>query len=129
MRQNTSQSKKYCAYSYFFVVDLQVACSVAQKLKARYPRVSIEASGNITETNVAGFMAAHIDIISTSRLCHGYSVTDVSMKLAQPTPAPSSLVMVPATAIGAGSKRPVTGKLNFLQTSSHIRAPKRFIFP
>lgn len=98
-----------CMYYFLF----QVACSVAQKLKARYPRVSVEASGNITETNVAGYMGAQIDIISTSRLCHGYSVTDVSMKLASQTPAPAPALS--AASLAVGSKRPATGKSLTLQ--------------
>nr|XP_002128090.1 nicotinate-nucleotide pyrophosphorylase [carboxylating] isoform X1 [Ciona intestinalis] len=53
----------------------------AAALKEMFPNVIIEASGGITEDNLASYCGPHVDVISSSKLVQGYSVVDYSLKI------------------------------------------------
>lgn len=51
------------------------------ELKQRFPKIVIEASGGITENNLAQYCISTVDVISLSKLVQGYSTADLSMKI------------------------------------------------
>ena len=53
----------------------------AAVLKSEFPHLITEASGGITEDNIAGYAVPHVDVISMGCLTHGYSCLDYSMKI------------------------------------------------
>ncbi|XP_020864140.1 nicotinate-nucleotide pyrophosphorylase [carboxylating] [Phascolarctos cinereus] len=53
----------------------------AAALKAKFPRVGVEASGGITLNNLPQFCGPHIDVISLGALTQAASVVDFSLKL------------------------------------------------
>ncbi|KAH3882708.1 nicotinate-nucleotide pyrophosphorylase [carboxylating]-like [Dreissena polymorpha] len=53
----------------------------AAALKAEFPHLIIEASGGVTEHNIAQFCDPNVDVISLSRLTQGYDVVDFSLKI------------------------------------------------
>nr|KAF6283802.1 quinolinate phosphoribosyltransferase [Pipistrellus kuhlii] len=53
----------------------------AQALKARFPRVGVEASGGVTLDNLARFCGPHVDVISLGMLTQAAPALDFSLKL------------------------------------------------
>ncbi|CAK6444971.1 unnamed protein product [Pipistrellus nathusii] len=53
----------------------------AQALKARFPRVGVEASGGITLDNLPRFCGPHVDVISLGMLTQAAPALDFSLKL------------------------------------------------
>lgn len=53
----------------------------AATLKAKFPKLIIEASGGITEANIADYCDKNVDVISLSRLTQGYDTVDFSLKV------------------------------------------------
>nr|KAF6490749.1 quinolinate phosphoribosyltransferase [Molossus molossus] len=53
----------------------------AEALKARFPRVGVEASGGITLGNLPQFCGPHIDVISLGMLTQAAPALDFSLKL------------------------------------------------
>ncbi|XP_006753013.1 PREDICTED: nicotinate-nucleotide pyrophosphorylase [carboxylating] [Myotis davidii] len=62
----------------------------AEALKARFPRVGVEASGGITLGNLPQFCGPHVDVISLGMLTQAAPALDFSLKLFAEgtTPAP-----------------------------------------
>mmetsp|Transcript_10772 Transcript_10772/g.35703 ORF Transcript_10772/g.35703 Transcript_10772/m.35703 type:complete len:293 (+) Transcript_10772:19-897(+) len=56
----------------------------AQKIKAKFPNVLIEASGGITLDTLTDFLSEHTDIVSMGSLTQGYACLDFSLKLPKP---------------------------------------------
>lgn len=54
---------------------------VAEEVKAKYPRVVVEASGGITEDTMGDFMGPCVDVISRGNLTQGYPCLDYSLKI------------------------------------------------
>jgi nicotinate-nucleotide pyrophosphorylase (carboxylating) len=54
----------------------------AEKLKAAFPAVLVEASGGVTRATLPGFFSPHVDVVSLGALTSGYSVADFSLKVA-----------------------------------------------
>lgn len=53
----------------------------AAALKARFPRVAVEASGGVTLDNLPQFCGSHVDIISLGMLTQAAPALDFSLKL------------------------------------------------
>lgn len=62
---------------------LQDLHPTASTLKASFPRVTVEASGGITEENVACFVGPNIDVISLGCLTQSAKVVDFSLKISR----------------------------------------------
>jgi len=60
---------------------LQSLHEAAGTMKKRFPRIIIEASGGIDETNIVGYCGPDVDVISTSKLVQGYPAVDFSLKI------------------------------------------------
>lgn len=60
---------------------LQALSKSAAELKAEFPKLLIEASGGITEENIAQYCDKNVDVVSLSRLTQGYDVVDFSLKI------------------------------------------------
>ncbi|KAL8591584.1 hypothetical protein ACOMHN_055551 [Nucella lapillus] len=59
----------------------EAMAKASQGLKQDHPQVMIEASGGITEDNLADYCLESVDVVSLSRLVQGYSTLDLSMKI------------------------------------------------
>lgn len=57
------------------------AKDVAQRLKLDFPKLMIEVSGGVTESTLAEYLSADIDVVSTSTLIQGVSHVDFSLKI------------------------------------------------
>jgi nicotinate-nucleotide pyrophosphorylase (carboxylating) len=57
--------------------------SLVERIRARAPEVLIEASGNVTLSNVAAVAGTGVDRISVGAFTHSAPALDVSMKLAK----------------------------------------------
>mmetsp|Transcript_9774 Transcript_9774/g.19188 ORF Transcript_9774/g.19188 Transcript_9774/m.19188 type:complete len:303 (-) Transcript_9774:162-1070(-) len=53
----------------------------AAKLKEKFPHVTIEASGGITEDTAAAFFSKDVDVLSMGKLTQGYECLDLSLKI------------------------------------------------
>ncbi|XP_045171127.2 nicotinate-nucleotide pyrophosphorylase [carboxylating]-like [Mercenaria mercenaria] len=53
----------------------------AAVLKEKFPKLIIEASGGITEANIAQYCDENVDVVSLSRLTQGYDTVDFSLKV------------------------------------------------
>uniref|UniRef100_UPI00358EF83E nicotinate-nucleotide pyrophosphorylase [carboxylating] n=1 Tax=Myxine glutinosa TaxID=7769 RepID=UPI00358EF83E len=53
----------------------------AQKLKAEFPNLIIEASGGVTQDNLASYLGPNVDAISLGCLTQGYPIVDFSLKI------------------------------------------------
>lgn len=60
---------------------LQELHHTAAVLKAKFPSVSVEASGGITLDNLPQFCGTHIDVISLGMLTQAAPALDFSLKL------------------------------------------------
>lgn len=60
---------------------LQELHPTAATLKARFPSVSVEASGGVTLNNLTQFCGTHIDVISLGMLTQAAPALDFSLKL------------------------------------------------
>lgn len=60
---------------------LQELHPTAAALKAKFPSVSVEASGGITLDNLPHFCGTHIDVISLGMLTQAAPALDFSLKL------------------------------------------------
>ena len=54
---------------------------VAAEVKGKYPHVTIEASGGITEETMGDYMGPCVDVISRGNLTQGYPCLDYSLKI------------------------------------------------
>jgi nicotinate-nucleotide pyrophosphorylase (carboxylating) len=52
----------------------------AEKLKAQFPHLLIEASGGITSA-LGQYVSPHVDIVSQGKLTQGYGFLDFSLKI------------------------------------------------
>ena len=57
----------------------------AIELKRRFPSLTVEASGGITEDTLPAYAVDGVDVVSMGALTQGYSTLDFSMKLPRPT--------------------------------------------
>ncbi|XP_069507746.1 nicotinate-nucleotide pyrophosphorylase [carboxylating] [Ambystoma mexicanum] len=55
--------------------------TVAQLLKSEFPRLTVEASGGISEENVTQFFSPHVDVVSLGALTQAFQVVDFSLKI------------------------------------------------
>lgn len=60
---------------------LQELHPTAATLKAKFPSVSVEASGGVTLDNLTQFCGTHIDVISLGMLTQAAPALDFSLKL------------------------------------------------
>ena len=56
----------------------------AAAFKSEFPHVVVEASGGITEANIASYAVDNVDVVSMGCLTHGYACLDFSMKIQRP---------------------------------------------
>lgn len=54
---------------------------VAAEVRSKYPHVTIEASGGITEETMGDYMGPCVDVISRGNLTQGYPCLDYSLKI------------------------------------------------
>eukprot|EP00656_Telonema_subtile_P033371 TRINITY_DN3696_c0_g1_i1.p1 TRINITY_DN3696_c0_g1~~TRINITY_DN3696_c0_g1_i1.p1 ORF type:complete len:295 (-),score=73.80 TRINITY_DN3696_c0_g1_i1:254-1138(-) len=54
---------------------------VARRLKERFPKLTIEASGGITEETAAAYFSPDVDVLSQGALTQGYACLDFSLKV------------------------------------------------
>eukprot|EP00593_Proboscia_inermis_P002326 CAMPEP_0171293668 /NCGR_PEP_ID=MMETSP0816-20121228/1985_1 /TAXON_ID=420281 /ORGANISM="Proboscia inermis, Strain CCAP1064/1" /LENGTH=203 /DNA_ID=CAMNT_0011764775 /DNA_START=275 /DNA_END=886 /DNA_ORIENTATION=- len=54
----------------------------ANKLKAQFPHVIVEASGGITIDTMGDYLCPDVDVVSQGSLTQGYSTIDFSLKIA-----------------------------------------------
>lgn len=66
----------------------ETAASVSQKIKAKYPAVTVEVSGGITLDNIHEFAVPHVDVISMGQLTQGYPCLDFSLKVLRGSKGP-----------------------------------------
>jgi len=53
----------------------------AKVLKEKFPHLTIEASGGITETTISSYVCPHVDVVSMGKLTQGYPCLDFSLKV------------------------------------------------
>lgn len=53
----------------------------ATEIKKQFPKILIEASGNVKENNILSYASENVDIISSSMFVQGYKTIDFSMKI------------------------------------------------
>jgi nicotinate-nucleotide pyrophosphorylase (carboxylating) len=56
--------------------------AAADRVKAQFPHVLVEASGGITDETMQYYMHASVDIISRGSFTQGYACLDFSLKIA-----------------------------------------------
>ncbi|XP_027197718.1 nicotinate-nucleotide pyrophosphorylase [carboxylating]-like [Dermatophagoides pteronyssinus] len=62
-------------------VSANQGAEISRKLRSEHPSILIEASGNITETNILEYARPEYDIISMSSIIQGCPPVDFSMKI------------------------------------------------
>ena len=68
----------------FDVVDeatKQRLFEAAAQIKAAHPKLTIEASGGISEKTLLNYLSPNVDVVSLGSLTHGYGVCDFSLKI------------------------------------------------
>jgi len=53
----------------------------AATFKAKYPHVTVEASGGITMETMPEYFSENVDVISQGKLTQGYDCVDYSLKI------------------------------------------------
>ncbi|GFO27612.1 nicotinate-nucleotide pyrophosphorylase [carboxylating] [Plakobranchus ocellatus] len=59
----------------------EAASSTAKQLKSKFPGLTVEISGGITENTLASFCVDNVDVISIGKLTQGYQALDLSFKI------------------------------------------------
>ena len=53
----------------------------AKAIKDKFPNVTIEASGGITDETIGDYLSEHVDVVSQGKLTQGYHCLDYSLKI------------------------------------------------
>jgi nicotinate-nucleotide pyrophosphorylase (carboxylating) len=64
---------------------------MARRVKEAFPHLTVEASGGIVASTIAGYFSPHVDVISQGAFTHGYDCLDFSLKIQPGLAAQSKL--------------------------------------
>ena len=70
----------------------------ARLIKSRFPHVLVEASGGVSEDNLAEFFGPDVDVVSLGCATHGHGVVNFSLKIRAPGHDPANPTVTSDTA-------------------------------
>lgn len=71
----------------------QTASSTAKDLKDKFPALTVEISGGITEATLATYCVDNVDVISLGKLTQGYQALDLSFKICKEGKDPTNPIV------------------------------------